>query len=336
MPDLRQTQSMTPHDLSSWMHSHAFGSGNPVAEKGAMRVFWLTFAMMWIEIFAGWYTHSMALLADGWHMSSHVLAIGLAALAYRLARRYANDERFAFGTWKIEVLAGFSSALALGGIAVLMAFESGHRLIRPESISFDQAMVVAVLGLIVNLVSAKWLHMSHHDSHDHDHDHDHDHNQQPLPVSHVGAHEHSDLNHRAAYLHVLADAATSLLAIVALMAGKWLGWAWLDPLMGLVGGFIVGVWAVGLLRQTASALLDRSPDLERKAALKGSVQAIDGGDVMVADVHVWRVGPSSHAAILSLVTHREDLTPQGVRDQLGDLRGIAHLTIEINHCKQCD
>jgi cation diffusion facilitator family transporter len=220
-------------DISSWQHTHHFHSANVLGERNTKRVVVLTAVMMVVEITTGWIFHSMALLADGWHMSSHVLALGLTAGAYALSRRYANDARFAFGTWKIEVLGGFTSAILLGGVALFMALESIERLFHPVAILFDQAIVVAVIGLAVNIISALLLR-------DDDHHHGHSH-----------GHAHADLNLRAAYVHVIADATTSMLAIAALVGGKFLHWNWLDSAMGIVGAIVVGVWAWGLLRDTS-------------------------------------------------------------------------------------
>lgn len=232
---------MHTHDLSEWSHQHDFHAGNYAAEKSTRAVMWITATMMIVEIVAGLWFNSMALLADGWHMSSHALAIGLSAFAYAAARRYARDARFAFGTWKIEVLGGFASAIFLLGIAGLMVFASVDRIFSPQPIHFMEAMVVAALGLVINVVCARILGRAH----DHHHSHGHE------------AHHHHDLNLKSAYTHVIADAATSVLAIVAL-AGGWLyGWSWLDPVMGIVGAALVAFWAKNLLVETGKVLLDR-------------------------------------------------------------------------------
>src|SRR5262245_58952677 len=234
------------HDLTPWQHNHRFDIGNPRGESRTRWVLVLTIVTMVAEIGAGWWTGSMALLADGWHMGTHALALGVAAVAYALARRHAEDTRYSFGTWKIEVLGSFASALVLGLVAVGIVGESVVRLWRAEPIRLETALLVAVIGLIVNLVSAWMLHGGQHahDGHahgDHDHDHDrgHDHH----------AHGH-DLNLRAAYVHVLADPLTSLLAIGALAGALWLGWWWLDPLVGVLGAVVIGAWSVGLLRES--------------------------------------------------------------------------------------
>ncbi|KAG1271810.1 hypothetical protein G6F65_012147 [Rhizopus arrhizus] len=256
-------------------HEHRFDDGNPLAERNTRRALWLTVGMMLVEIVGGWWFNSMAVLADGWHMSSHALALGLSVFAYRCARRYAHDPRFAFGTWKIEILAGYTSAIALLGVAALMAVQSLQRLWVPAPIHYNEAIAIAAVGLGVNLLCAWWLHDSpghahHHHGHGHDHgqhhghDHDHhDHNDH--------AHGH-DLNLRSAYVHVLADAATSVLAIVALLGGKLLGLTWLDPVMGLVGAVLVTVWAIGLLRDSGRILLDAQMDAPVVAEVRDVIE----------------------------------------------------------------
>lgn len=257
-------------------HSHAFDQGNPLAERNTRRAMILTLIMMVVEITGGWWYNSMAVLADGWHMSSHALALGLSVFAYACARRFAQDRRFAFGTWKIEILGGYTSAILLLGVAGLMAFQSIERLFRPSTIHYEQAIAIAIVGLAVNLLCAWWL----RDHHDHGHGHD-DHHHHHHHHEHHGDHGHSahhDLNQRSAYLHVIADAATSVLAIIALLGGMYFGAAWLDPVMGLVGAALVSVWAWGLIRQTSKVLLDAQMDAPvveeiREAIEQGSVPA---------------------------------------------------------------
>ncbi|MFA5083613.1 MAG: CDF family Co(II)/Ni(II) efflux transporter DmeF, partial [Hydrogenophilaceae bacterium] len=241
---------MHTHDLSPWTHEHVFDEGNQAAERGTRAVMWITAAMMVVEIIAGWWFNSMALLADGWHMSSHAVAIGLSAFAYAAARRYSSDPRFAFGTWKIEVLGGFASAIFLLGVAALMVFGSVERIMSPQPIHYQEAIVVAVVGLIVNIVCAMILGGAH-DHHHHEGHGDHHH--------HDDAHHH-DLNLKSAYVHVIADAATSVLAIIALAGGWVYGWSWLDPVMGIVGAVLVATWAKNLLTETGKVLLDREMD----------------------------------------------------------------------------
>lgn len=301
-------------------HSPLPAGGSPAGESRTRRVALLTAATMVLEVAVGWISGSMALLADGWHMGSHVLALGLAWGAYVLARRHAGDGRFAFGTWKIEVLAGYTSALLLFGIALAMAGESLQRLWAPVGIAYDEALPVAVLGLAVNLLSAFWLHPPGVHAHDHAEAHPHDH-------PHGEAHHHPDLNLKAAYLHVLADAATSVCAIVALLAGKFWGLAWMDPAIGLAGAALVGVWAVGLLRETGAALLDTAPRPHLVEAVDSAVRRAAPG-ATVADLHLWRVGSTRHACIVAL-TGASDQEADAVRGALAAVEEITHLTVEI-------
>jgi cation diffusion facilitator family transporter len=319
---------MHDHDLTDWTHGHRFDEGNRAGERGTRLVLWITLATMAVEICAGWWFNSMALLADGWHMSSHALALGLAAFAYAMARRHADDARFAFGTWKIEVLAGFASAILLLGVALAMVVGSVERLLQPQSIAYREALAVAVLGLLVNLLCAWIL----GDAHSHDHHHDRDHHDHDHAHSHPHG-EHRDLNLHSAYLHVLADAATSLLAIVAL-AGAWrFGWNWLDPLMGLIGALLVARWSRGLLQQTAAVLLDREMDHPIVASIRQRIEGDTTRPVThVTDLHVWRVGTRAYACALSLLTHDAELTPARVRERLAVHGELVHLTIEITRC----
>jgi cation diffusion facilitator family transporter len=291
-------------------HSHVFDTGSRAAERGTRLVAAITAVMMAVEIWAGWWFNSMALLADGWHMSSHAVAIGLSAVAYLAARRYAHDPRFAFGTWKMEVLGGFASALFLLGVAAMMVFASVERLVAPRPIGFQEAIVVAVVGLVVNVVCAYILGVAH-EGHDHGHGGDH----------------HHDLNLRSAYLHVLADAATSVLAIVALAGGLMFGWNWLDPLMGIVGAALVAVWAKGLLWDTGRVLLDREMDHPLVEEIRLAMALTDPG-AEIADLHVWRVGKAKFACIVSLRTAAA-LTPERVRESLRPHQELVHVTVEI-------
>jgi len=320
---------MQSHDLSEWRHDHVFDTGNAAAERGARVVMWITAATMLIEIAAGWFFNSMALLADGFHMSSHAVAIGLSAYAYATARRHAQDPRYAFGTWKIEILGGFASAIFLLVVVALMAYGSVERLFKPEPIHYPEAMTIAVLGLLVNLVCALILGKAHdHGHHHHGHDHDHGHHEH---------HHHHDLNLKSAYLHVVADAATSVAAIAALAGGWWLGWAWLDPAMGLIGAVIVAVWAKGLVGETAKVLLDREMDHPVVDEIREVVRERGAAsETLIADLHVWRVGRATYACAISLVTHDAGLTPTQVREWLAVHEEIVHSTIEIHRCTEPD
>lgn len=290
-------------------HPHAFNTGNPLAERRTTHAVLLTAAMMIVEIVGGWQFNSMALLADGWHMSSHAVALGMSVLAYVYARRFAHDARFAFGTWKIEILGGYTSALFLVLVAGLMLYQSIARLISPSTIHYDQAIAIAAVGLLVNLVCAWWL----KDGHGHDHGQDDHH-----------GHLH-DLNLRSAYLHVVADAATSVLAIVALIGGKFWGANWLDPAMGIVGAGLVSVWAYGLLRDTGRILLDAEMNHPVVAEIR---EVIDNSPIKadIKDLHVWRVSKNRYACILGLVTEE---TPAYFRDQLAIHEELAHVTVEV-------
>ena len=294
---------------------HSFTQGNPVAERRTRWVMWLTLVVMVLEIAGGWIFNSMALMADGWHMSSHAFALGLTVFAYRMAARYARDRRFAFGTWKMEILGGYTSALLLVGVAITMLVESVERMVNPLPIGYDQAIATAVLGLAVNLVSAWMLKDDHHHhGHSHGHAHDHAHAHATSHGHDEHAHgTHADLNLRAAYIHVLTDAATSILAILALFGGKWWGASWLDPLMGIVGAVLVGVWAKGLLRDCALVLLDAEMDnplTERIArTLTGAAMP-----VKVQDLHLWRVANDKYACIVALQVASPAMTPPPVAD----------------------
>lgn len=315
---------------SMFTHDHVFDKGKHAAEAGTRRVMWITAAMMLVEITAGWWFNSMALLADGWHMSSHALAIGLSAFAYSAARKYARDPRFAFGTWKIEILAGYTSAVFLLGIAALMAFGSVERLFSPQPIHYRDAIVIAVLGLVVNVVCALILGGAHdHGGHGHGHDHGHGHGHHDHGAG--DGHHHHDLNLKAAYVHVIADAATSVLAIAALVGGWLFGWSWLDPVMGIVGAVLVTAWAKNLITDTGKVLLDREMDAPVVEEIREAVAAAGGGAATLVDLHVWRVGQHAYSCALSVVTANKDLAAGDIRRQLAVHEEIVHSTIEINY-----
>ncbi|HEY2140022.1 MAG TPA: CDF family Co(II)/Ni(II) efflux transporter DmeF [Chthoniobacterales bacterium] len=299
-------------------HSHDFVRDFSRAERRTRVVIVITIAMMLLEITAGVISHSMALLADGWHMSTHAIAFVMAAVAYHFTRRHASDARFSFGTGKIGVLGGFSSAIVLALIALAMASESVHRLFSPLTIHFNEAIGIAALGLCVNLVCAFLLKDDPH--------HHHSHGGGPE----TGHAHHHDLNQRAAYVHVLADAFTSMLAITALTSGKFFGWAWLDPVVGIVGSGVVFSWAYTLLRDSGIVLLDVTPT---SSDLPEEIQrAIESdGDSIVTDLHVWQVGSGKFAAIVSIVAH-EPKESETYRDLLREHDELVHVTIETQQC----
>jgi cation diffusion facilitator family transporter len=302
------------YTLNKWQHGHDFTSVDSSNERKTLSVVLLTAGMMGLEIAAGAIFGSMALLADGWHMGTHAAALGITLFAYRYARRHANNPRYTFGTGKISVLGGFTSAVVLQVIAILMGFQSAQRLFSPQTIRFGEAIAVAVLGLVVNLVSVRLLGTDHHQHHD----------------EHEPDHHHEDHNLKAAYLHVLADALTSVLAIIALAAGSFLGWVWLDAVMGIVGSLVISRWAIGLLRETGYILLDGQANEKLAAKIRSLLES--DADTRIADLHIWQLGDRDAAAIISVVTHY----PRPVthyRSLLAGLPALAHVTIEINICE---
>ncbi|MCO8309356.1 CDF family Co(II)/Ni(II) efflux transporter DmeF [Pseudomonas mandelii] len=307
--------TLTPA-ASRFTHDHLFlGAAH---DDNARRTLWvvaLTFVMMIGEIAAGYITGSMALLADGFHMATHVVALGIAAAAYGFARRHANNSRFSFGTGKVGDLAGFASAIVLGLVSIGIAGESIARLFQPTTVAFTEATVIAVIGLAVNIVSA-FLLSGNHGHHGHEH-HNH---------SHAHAHHH-DNNLRSAYFHVLADALTSVLAIVALLAGRYLGWVWLDPVMGIVGAIVIARWAYGLMRDSAAVLLDTT-DEHVAAEIRELLESTD--DVRISDLHVWQVGPQARAAIVSVVA-AASVNADAIRERLAPVHELSHLTVEHRH-----
>ncbi|MCQ1833937.1 CDF family Co(II)/Ni(II) efflux transporter DmeF [Neorhizobium galegae] len=324
-----------PHSIEDLKHEHVFlGADHERNERKVWLVIALTATMMVAEIVAGSIFGSMALTADGWHMSTHAGAMLIAALAYLYARRQARNPRYTFGTGKLGDLAGFASAIVLALIALLIAWESFVRLANPVAIDFDQAILVAAVGLAVNLLSAWLLREDHHHSHGGGHahhgSHAHDGGHHNGHHGHHGAHAHGaaakDHNLRAAYLHVLADALTSVLAIVALILGRSYGWAWLDPAMGVVGGLVIARWSWGLIRVTATVLLDAQPDDEE---LAGKIRrSVETEEDRISDLHVWQVGPGHHAAIVALVTPKPQ-APSFYKDKLRGIRDLSHVTVEV-------
>ena len=302
------------HNLHRWKHSHRFNIEDGHAERNTRRVILLTLAMMIIEITAGYIFGSMALLADGWHMGTHAAALGITALAYYYARKHSDNPNYSFGTGKVGVLGGFGSAVILALIALLMGIESVQRLVSPVTIRFNEAIAVAVIGLAVNLISAYLLRGRHHHSHN----------------PSAGHGRHHDHNLRAAYLHVLADALTSVLAIVALITGKAFGWVWMDPIMGIVGALIISRWSYGLLIDTGKVLLDRDVNEETVAEIRSIIES--DSDNRVADLHVWRVGSHHLSAIIAIVTHYPK-SPDHYKKLLSDYNEMAHVSVEVNPCE---
>lgn len=314
---------MHGQSLEDWRHRHVFlGAAHEKHERQTWIVVGLTAAMMVAEIIAGTVYGSMALLADGWHMSTHAAALAISALAYRLARKHSEDERFSFGTGKLGELAGFASAIILALIALLIAYESAIRLFNPVAIRFDEAMLVAFVGLGVNLLSAWLLSAGGNSAHDHhDHHGDHDHHDHGRDGEH-------DTNIRAAFAHVAADALTSVLAILALLGGRYYGWTWLDAVIGIVGALVILRWSYGLIVSSAATLLDTVPDREVAAEIVRSLE-IDGD--RVGDLHLWRLGPGHAGMIASVISH-DPQDPGIYKRRLSNIEGLSHMTIEVHRC----
>ena len=307
---------MHHHSIQRWRHEHVFlGERHQGHERRTWLVVALTAVTMIAEIVGGTLFGSVALVADGWHMSTHAAALAIAALAYRFARTYAHDPRFSFGTGKLGELAGFTSAAILAVVAVLIACESVARLVSPVAISFMQALPIAVIGLGVNLACAWLLHDHGHEHHVHgDGDHDHDH--------------YGDTNIRAAYVHVLADALTSVLAIVALVAGRIYGWVWLDPAIGLVGAAVIAAWSVALMRSAGAVLLDMVPSSALERLVRGRLQ---GEGDRITDLHLWRLGPG-HMGLIAAVVTDTPLPPDAYKARLTGIGGLSHVTVEVHPC----
>ncbi len=313
---------MHSHSLEHWQHRHVYlGEKHGRHERRTWLVVALTAAMMVAEIVGGHIYGSMALIADGWHMSTHAGALAIAALAYRFARRHVHDPQFAFGTGKLGELAGFASAVILGVVALIIAYESAERLLSPVPIRYEQAIIIAVIGLLVNLVTAWMLYDDEHHRHDpHDHRDDDEH-------QHADTRDH---NIRAAYFHVLADAMTSVLAIVALLAGRFYGWIFMDPLMGIVGALVIAHWSIGLMRSAGAVLVDAVPD-RRLAALVRRRLEVDGDQL--ADLHLWRLGPG-HTALIAAVVSDHPQAPEAYKSRLEGIAGLSHVTVEVHRCER--
>lgn len=312
---------MNTQNPDRWQHNHDFEIHDSRNERRVLLVVGLTIVTMGVEIIAGMLFGSMALLADGWHMGTHAAALGITAAAYYYARKHAHDRRFAFGTGKVGVLGGYSSAVVLAVVALLMAAESTERLFSPQHIRFNEALIVASIGLVVNIVSALLLQQPHRHEHTTD---DHAHSR----------HHHHDHNMRSAYLHVMTDALTSVLAIAALTAGKIWQWVWLDAAMGMVGALIIAHWAKGLLRDTGKILLDR--DVRQQTVQQVYELIEDDGDSRITDLHIWKIGANQMAAVISLVTHKPK-PPEAYKSLLIPVRQLSHVSVEVHHCDApCD
>lgn len=298
------------YKLHQWKHSHRFNIDSSSGERNTRRVILLTVSMMVIEITSGLLFGSMALLADGWHMGTHAAAMGITLFAYGYARRNADNPQYSFGTGKVGSLGGFASAVVLGVVALLMIVESTQRLFTPVTIHFNEAIAVAVVGLVVNLISAVMLQGDHH-SHGNDEAH---------------SHHHHDHNLRAAYFHVLADAITSVLAIVALLAGKMFGWVIMDPLMGIVGAIVITKWSYNLLQDTSKVLLDSVEDQEIVTSIRSTIES--DSDNRISDLHIWPVGSNHLAAIISIVTHYPK-APEHYKKLLSGFDELSHISVEI-------
>lgn len=322
---------MHTRSIDSWQHVHVFlGEDHTRNERRTWFIVALTAAMMVAEIIAGAAFGSMALLTDGFHMATHAGALTISGAAYLYSRRHAHDGRFAFGTGKLGDLAGFTSAIVLALVALVIGYESVLRLRAPVAIHFNEAIIVAVLGLFVNLASA-WLlkdsadHSHGHQGHDHGLDHDlgeHDH-------AHHHVHDRRDHNLRSAYLHVLADALTSVLAITGLIAGRTFGWVWMDPLMGIIGALVIARWSWGLLRDTGAVLLDTVPDSSLSDAIR---HRLEHGTDRISDFHLWRIGPGHMAVIISVVSD-QPRAPEHYKAHLSDLPQLSHVTVEVHPCR---
>jgi cation diffusion facilitator family transporter len=311
---------MHSHSIDQWTHDHNFlGSSHDRHERRTWFVVALTATMMVGEIVVGWLSGSMALLADGWHMATHAAALGIAALSYLFARRQASNSHFTFGTGKFGDLAAFSSAIILTMIAIQIAYESAVRLLHPVPIAYGEAIAVAALGLVINILSA-WLLRDEHDHH-HGYGHDHDHIQ-------AHGHQYHDNNLRAAYVHVMADAATSVLAIIALLVAMYAQWVWADPAVGIIGSLVIASWAYGLLRASGAVLLDVHADKNLEMVIRDRLET--KGD-RVTDLHLWQVGPGHRAAVISVVSDHP-LPPATYKRRLGGLRSLSHVTIEVQTC----
>lgn len=305
------------HDHTRWLHSHNFAFGHE--QESERRTFWvllLATSMTVIEIALGYYFNSIAVFADGWHMSTHAIALGIGYLAYRVARNHAKNQSYTFGTGKVHALGGYTSAVILAFVAVFVAADSIWSLLHPGVIAFNEALIVACVSLAVNLLSIRMLHVGGDHAHDHGHEH-------------AKGHQH-DINLKSAYAHVVVDAMTSVLAILALLGGKFMGWGFLDPLVGLIGAFIIAQWSYSLMRSAMKMLLDRSVGNEMREKIKSLIE--EDGDSKIADLHFWDIAPGRAAAIVSVVAHNA-VSVDDYKSRLKKL-DLAHVTIEVNICER--
>ena len=315
---------MHNEQIELWHHSHIFNADKKAIEKRTLIVVIITFVTMIAEILFGWLSNSMALLADGWHMGTHAFALGVSLIAYISARKYADDESFTFGTWKIEILGAYTSAIVLGIVGIIMIFSSIERIINPLDIHYNQALFVAAIGLVVNIACAFILGSGSY-SHEHKHHHRHESGEE-----HSHGH-HEDLNLKSAYLHVVADALTSVLAIIALLGAKYFNLIWLDPFVGIVGAWLILRWSFLLLKDSGHILLEREIDNPIVNGIKNEIES--DGDSKVSDFHIWKVSQDKYSCIVSLVTAGNSSVEEYKR-RLKKIRKLAHVTVEINNCKQ--
>ncbi len=320
---------MHTEKIELWQHQHVFNIDKTAVEKRTLVVVALTSTMMITEIVFGWLTHSMALFADGWHMGTHAFALGISLIAYVLARKFAHDNRFTFGTWRVEILGAFSSAIILAVVGMLMIGTSIERLINPLTIQYGEAILVAILGLVVNLVCVAIL-GSRGTTPGHHHEHPSEHHPHSEAAPHHHDHEGMDLNLKSAYLHVVADSMTSVLAIAALLGVRYLGLKWLDPFMGIVGAAMILRWSYSLLRETSGILLELRPRMDHLA--EDIAGHIEDGDTRISDLHLWNVAQDKYACAISLVAASPS-TPEVYKGKLARHSELAHVTIEINRCQ---
>jgi cation diffusion facilitator family transporter len=314
---------MHDEQIDLWEHHHLFNVDKKSVEKSTLIVVIITFITMIAEILFGWISHSMALLADGWHMGTHAFALGISLIAYVMARKFAKDRSFTFGTWKIEILGAYTSAIVLGLVGLIMIYSSINRILHPLNIYYNQALLVAVIGLTVNVVCAVILNSGGH-SHENAHHHEED-------DHHAHSHHHEDLNLKSAYLHVVADALTSVLAIAALIGAKYFNFVWLDPFMGIVGAVLIIRWSYLLLKDTGGILLEREIENPINDEIKHEIES--DGDSIISDLHVWKVAQNKYACIVSLVTAK-NCSIEDYKKRLAKVHELAHVTIEVHECKR--